>query len=136
MEATLSAAPASRARVWTGRVVSGLATAFLLLDAVSHLLAPAPVVDAFHRLGLAVDLAAPLGILELLCLAAYAWPRSAVLGAVLLTGYLGGAISINLRAGSPAFETVFPAILGALVWAGLYLRDGRLRELVPLRGER
>ena len=133
MSATAAAAPVTRAPLWTGRAVSGLVTLFLLFDAVLHLLAPAPVTEAFARLGFPLGLSTALGVLELACLAAYAWPRTAALGAVLLTGYLGGAISINLRAGSPAFETLFPAIVGALVWGGGLLRDGRLRELLPLR---
>jgi len=133
MSTSAIALPAARWTARAGAAVSGLAIVFLLLDAVSHLLVPPPVVEAFGRLGFPARLAAPLGILELACLAAYAWPRSAPLGAILLTGYLGGAISINLRVGDPAFETLFPALIGILVWGGLYLREGRLQALLPLR---
>lgn len=117
-------------RSWTGRVLSGLAVAFLLFDVVLKL-AKVPVVDASMReLGWSADLARPLGATLLACLALYVVPRTASLGAVLLTGYLGGAIATHLRLGNPLFShTLFPIYVAAFVWVGLALRDDRVRAL-------
>ena len=120
--------------VWTGRILSGLVTAFLLFDAVIHLLKPAPVVEAFSKLHLPLSLAVDLGIIELLCLALYAIPATSILGAILLTGYLGGAVAIQVTTSNSLFgEILFPVYVGAIVWGGLYLRDERLSTLVPWR---
>jgi len=116
--------PVSAVRVWSGRVISGLMVAFFLLDGVLHLMKPAPVVEAFGRLGLPVGLSMGLGVLELVLVVLYLAPATAVVGAILLTGYLGGAVAIHLRAGSSAFECLFPVILGAAFWLGLFLRRG------------
>ena len=120
--------------LWTGRILSGLVTAFLLFDAVIHLLKPAPVVEAFARLHLPLSLSVELGIIELLCLALYVIPATSILGAILLTGYLGGAVAIQVTTSNSLFgEILFPVYVGAIVWGGLYLRDERLRTLVPWR---
>lgn len=134
MASTVAVVPAARWTPRAGTVLTGLVALFLLMDAVMHLMTPAPVIDAFRRLEFPTALSAPLGAVELLCIAAYVWPRTAVLGAVLLTGYLGGAVAINLRVGDPVFETLFPVIIGVLAWGALYLRDERVRRLLPLRG--
>ena len=94
---------------------------------------PAPVVDAFARLGYPLSASIGIGLLLLICTAIYVTPRTSVLGAILLTGYLGGAVSTHVRAGSSLFETVFPVILGVLVWAGLFVRDVPLRKIISLR---
>lgn len=94
---------------------------------------PPPVVDASARLGFPMSLSVGVGILLLVCTALYAIPRTAVLGAVLLTGFFGGAVAIQLRAGSPMFETVFPVIFGVIVWAGILLRESRISQIFPLR---
>ena len=119
--------PAARVALWGGRAVSGLAILFLLFDAVIKVLNLAPAVEATTQLGYAAGLVAAIGLIQLACLALYAIPRTAALGAVLLTGYLGGAVATHLRAGSPPFSLVFPLIIGARVWGGLLLRDARLR---------
>lgn len=121
--------------IWTGRVMSGLATAFLLLDAMMKLAKPAPVVEAtVHQLGFPAGTIAGIGMILLVSTFVYMIPRTAMLGAILLTGYLGGAIAVQVRVGHPLFsETLFPVYLAALVWGGLYLRDRRLRALVPVR---
>jgi hypothetical protein len=93
-------------------------------------LKPAPVVEAFAQLGYPLGVAVGLGILELACTALYVIPRTAVLGAVLLTAYLGGAVSTQLRAGAGWFPTIFPVLVGAILWAGLALRDARVRALL------
>jgi hypothetical protein len=123
----------SKGMLWTGRILSGLLALLFVLDGVAHLMKPAPVVDAFARLGYPLSASVGIGVLALICMALYATPKTSVLGAILLTGYLGGAVSTHVRAGSPLFETVFPVILGALVWTGVFVRDAQLRRLIPLR---
>ena len=127
--------PASSAKwqLWTGWVLSILAILFLLFDAAGKFMMPAAVVQACARLGFPVALSPTLGVLLSLSTLLYAIPRTAVLGSVLLTGYLGGAVAIQMRAGSPLFETVFPVIFGIVVWAGIYLREPRLRRMLPAR---
>ena len=124
---------APKGRVWTGRMLSALATLFLLFDAWGKVALPKAVVDACVRLGFPVGQAMTLAVLLGLSTILYAIPKTAVLGAVLVTGYLGGAVAIQLRAGSPTFETVFPVIFGVVVWAGIYLRECRLWAVFPLR---
>ena len=127
-------ASSSNQRVWAGRILSGLVVLFLLPDAIIKFIRPAPVVDAFAHLGLPLSNAVTIGIILLICTALYVIPRTSVLGAILLTGYLGGAVATHLRVGDPLFSHVlFPTYLGVLLWLGLYLRDERLRVLLPLR---
>jgi len=123
----------SSKRLWIGRTLTAIPILFLTLDAIIKLVKVAPVVEAFGRLGVPLSLASGIGTLALVCTAVYAVPRTAVLGAVLLTGYLGGAVATQVRAGSGAFEVIFPIIIAALVWGGLFLRDDRLRAFLPLR---
>jgi len=118
----------------TGWVLSGLAIAFLTFDGAIKLVPIAAVLESLAELGYPLSAARGIGMLELACLALYAFPRSAVLGAILLTGFLGGAIASQVRIESPLFShTLFSTYLGVFVWGGLYLRDERLRALVPLR---
>ena len=119
--------------VWAGRIVSWLTAAFLLLDGVAKLFKPLPVVEGTVKLGYAESVIIPLGIVLVACTVLYLVPRTAVLGAILLTGYLGGAVATHVRAADGAFGIVFAVVFGALVWLGLYLRDERVRELVPFR---
>lgn len=127
-------AQVSKSRLRAGWALTALPAAFLLLDSLIHLMNTAPVQAAFRRLGYPVNLATNIGIVELVCLIFCVIPRTSMLGAILLTGYLGGAIASNLRVETPVFSHVlFPLYLGVPLWAGLYLRDGRLRELIPLR---
>jgi hypothetical protein len=124
----------SKKALWTGRVMSGFVTAFMLFDAGIHILKPAPVVEAFEKLHLPLYLAVVLGVIELFCILLYVLPRTAVLGAILLTGYLGGAIATQLPVSQSLFgEILFPVYVGVLVWGGIYLRDERLRALFPWR---
>lgn len=120
-------------QLWTGRILTALAVLFMLFDAAGKFLMPAPVVQACARLGFPINLSPTLGVLLTLSTLLYAIPRIAVLGAVLLTGYLGGAVAIHMRAGSTLFETVFPVLLGIVIWAGIYLRDRQLRQVFPIR---
>jgi hypothetical protein len=118
-----------------GLALTAFSGLFLLFDGVVHVLRITAVVDSFAALGYPVTAAVGIGILELLCLALYLVPRTSVLGAVLLTGYLGGAVSAQVRVDAPLFSTLlFPVYLGILIWGGLFLRDARLRSVLPLRG--
>lgn len=122
---TTAAYPRARtatAAVWTGRVLGAIAALFMTMDAAMHLAKPAPVVASFAQLGVPLGMSVPIGVIALVCVALYVFPRTALVGAVLLTGYLGGAIAIQARAGSAIFPTVFPLIVGALVWGGLWMR--------------
>ena len=118
----------------TGLVVTVLVAAFLAFDAVIHILSIQPVVDGARQLGFDPDVMPFIGVLELVCLTMYVLRRTAPVGAVLLTGYLGGAFCAQLRIDAPLFSTLlFPIYTGVLVWAGLYLRDPRVRDLVSGR---
>jgi hypothetical protein len=118
----------------TGWGMSGLIIAFLIFDSVSKLVLERHVVDATTMLGYPLDSIRPLGIICLACTILYATPRTSILGAILLTGYLGGAIASKVRIEDPLFSSVlFGVYFGILVWGGLYLRDRRLRALIPLR---
>ena len=131
---TIESGPQSSGRLWAGRILTALPVLFLLFDVVIHFTKPAPVVTAFEALGWPASLSVPLAIIELVCLVLYLIPRTSVLGAVLLTGYLGGAVATNLRVGAPLITNVlFPVYVGVFLWGGLYLRDARLREVFPLR---
>jgi hypothetical protein len=128
--------PLSSKTVLAGRVLSGLVIAFLLLDGAIKLVPIGPVTETMAQLGWPTDpsLMRALGILTIVCTALYAWPPSSVLGAILLTGYLGGAMATHLRVSSPIFtHLLFGFYLGLMIWGGLYLRDARLRALIPLR---
>lgn len=122
-------------QIWAGRILSGLAIAFFVMDGVMKLMAPAPVIEATTALGWPAD-TKTLTLLAALLLGAtllYAVPKTALLGAILLTGYLGGAVATHVRIGSPLFShELFGVYLGVIVWAGLWLRDPRLRALLPL----
>jgi DoxX-like family len=133
MNSTVGSGYISKASLWTGRVISGVVVLFLLFDGITKLLKVPQVVDATIRIGFPVTTIVGIGITLLVCTAIYAVPKTSILGVILLTGYLGGATAAQLRAGSPVFETLFPVIFGVLAWLGLYLRDHRLRALLPLR---
>jgi len=125
----------SRTALRTGRVLSGIAVLFLLFDGAIKLVPIQPVTDSLHELGYPASdsFARFLGVLTLLCTALYAWPRTAVLGAVLLTGITGGAIASHLRLGDPLFShTLFGVYLGLFFWVGLWLRDERVRRIMPV----
>jgi hypothetical protein len=119
---------------WTGRVLGGVAVAFLIVDSAAKLLELQPVIEGTKQLGYPPDVAFGLGVTLLLCLIAYLVPETSVLGAVLLTGYLGGAVATHVRVGNPLLTHVlFPTYLAALLWGSLLARDPRLRALLPWR---
>ena len=120
--------------LWGGGIMSGLVIAFMLLDGGMKLVPLDVVISTSKQMGISGDLARPLGAIGLVCTLLYAIPRTSVIGAILLTSYLGSAIASHLRLGDPIFtQTLFGFYLGLLVWGGLYLRDNRLRGLISLR---
>jgi len=128
-----SSAPAvSKGAFWTGWILTGLIILFLLFDAFGKFVKPVQVTDAFVKLGIPISQSAIIGALVLLCAILYAIPRTAVLGAVLLTGFLGGAVAIQMRVGNPVFETIFPVLFAGIAWLGIYLRRPALRAVLPL----
>jgi DoxX-like protein len=133
MQSDTQTAATSRKMLWAGRIISALPVLFLLMDGAMKLAKPAFVVEATVRLGYPESVIIGLGVVLLSCTLLYVIPRSSVLGAILLTGYLGGAVATHVRVGDGLFPISFPIILGVLIWGGLYLRDERLRTLLPLR---
>jgi hypothetical protein len=133
MTPTAAPAPNSKAALWTSHILQGLLVLFLLFDALTKLLKVAPVLQAAARLGFSVHEIVVVGITLLVCTIIYVIPNTSVLGAVLLTGYFGGAVETQIHIGSPVFETLFPVLFGILVWLPLFIRDRRVRALIPLR---
>ncbi len=129
LEPTL--ATMSKGMLWTGRVLSGLAGLFMLFDGVGKLVKPQPVVEATVRLGFPESSLTGIGIALIAATLVYLYPRTSVLGAIVLTGYLGGAVASQVRINEQVFSIVFPVLFAAIVWGGLYLRNARLRALVP-----
>jgi hypothetical protein len=124
----------SKKAVWVGRIISALPILFLIMDGVMKLFKPAVVLDATVKLGWPESVIVTLGVILLTSVILYLVPPTSFLGAILLTGYLGGAVATQVRIGAPLFSNVlFPTYLGVLLWLGLYLRNGRLRALVPMR---
>lgn len=129
-------ASVSSAALWTGRVMSAVVILFLIFDGAIKLIPLQVVLDTMAELGYpgTVGIARLLGVITLACAVLYAWPRTSVFGAILMTGLLGGAMATHLRIGSPIFShLLFGLYLGLLAWGGLWLRDPRLKALMPLR---
>jgi hypothetical protein len=129
-----STASVSKATLWTGRVMSALPVLLVLFGSVLKLMRTQTVIEGFAHSGVPERLIVPVGLIELTCIVVYLIPRTAVLGAILMTGLLGGATITSLRIADPTYP--MPVILGMLAWGGLYLRDTRLRELIPFRSPR
>ena len=126
--------PIPTGRLWAGRILSALPILFLLFDSVAKLMRLPPVLEGMAKLGYSDTVAGPLGITLLICTVLYAVPRTSMLGALFLTGYLGGAVATHVRVGDPLFShALFPTYVAVLVWGGLYLRDARLGALLPFR---
>ncbi len=118
--------------LWVGRILTAVPILMMLFSASMKFVGSQQMLDEFvNRFGYAASVAPLLGVVELSCVALYALPRTTVLGAILLTGYLGGAVATHVRIGDPSF--LFPLVLGVIAWSGLYLRDERLHALLPLR---
>jgi hypothetical protein len=125
--------PTLKGMLWTGRVISTIFTLFMLMDAVMKLIQPEAVVKGTVELGYPRTSITGMGIALLISTVLYMIPRTAVLGAILLTGYLGGAVATHVRVSAGLIVISFPVIFGVMIWLGLFLRDSRLRALVPLR---
>jgi hypothetical protein len=132
LEVAPSPTPTSRGLVWTGRVLSTLPVLMLLMSATMKFVKPPGFAEGLAKLGLPENLANGLGVIELVCTALYVIPQTSVLGAILLTGYLGGATATHVRVGDPWFG---PVLIGVVLWLGLFLRDKRLRAIIPLKTE-
>jgi hypothetical protein len=129
-ETNMATSTFDKLSVWAGRIISALPALFLLFDGIMKLVKPPLVVEATVQLGYKESVIVGLGVVLIACTILYLIPRTAVLGAILLTGYLGGAIATHVRIGGPLFSIIMPVIPGAMLWAGLYLRDQRVRSLV------
>jgi hypothetical protein len=131
MQSANQTAGPSKKKLWAGRVISALPVLMLLFSGVAKLLKPPAVVQGFAHYGYQESVIVLIAVLELSCTVIYVIPRTAVLGAILMTGYLGGATATNVRVGDPSFFVTIT--LGILLWGGLYLRDQGVRALIPLR---
>jgi uncharacterized membrane protein (UPF0182 family) len=125
---------ASKAALWTGRVITGLVVLLLTFDSVTKLIREPHTIAAAAQMGIKADMIVTIGAILALCLIVYLIPRASLVGAVLLTGYLGGATATNMILGQSLMLCVFPVVCGVLVWLGLFLRDDRVRALIAPRG--
>ncbi|MFZ5897101.1 MAG: DoxX family protein [Myxococcota bacterium] len=133
---SVSADAPSKKALWGGRVLSGIPLAFLAFDTVIHLTAVAPAMKGSEDLGWSPSVLVPLGVVQLICWVLYAIPRTAVLGAILWTGYLGGAVATHVRVDNPLFSHVlFPVYVAAMLWGGLWLRNQRLQGALHWRAQ-
>jgi hypothetical protein len=125
----------SNKRLWVGRIMSGLPTLFLLMDGGMKLYKPRVVVEATVQMGYPESAIVGIGVVLLLSTLLFLLPRTSIFGAILLTGYLGGAVASQVRVSAVPFNIVFPVVIGVLLWGGLWLRDRRLQALLPLRAQ-
>ncbi len=133
MQLGTQAGPVSKGRLWTGRIISAVVVLFLLFDSITKVMKVRAVIEASAQLGYPANTIFTIGIILLVCTVFYIIPQTAVLGAILLTGYLGGAVAANLRIGSAMSNTFFPIVFAALAWTGIFLRESRLGALIPFR---
>ena len=124
----------SKSRLWVSRILSGVVIIFLLFDAITKLMMVPPVIEGTKKLGYPIELIPVIAIILLICTILYIIPKTSIFGAILLTGYLGGAVASNLRIESPLFSnTLFPVYFAVLVWGAIFLRDNRVSSLIPFR---
>jgi hypothetical protein len=134
MDNAAQAVSISKGQLWTGRVLSTIAILFMLFDTVIHAMRGPQVVQGFAQLGFPLSIAIPLSTVEFIGIVLYVFPRTSVLGAILLTGYLGGAVAAQVRIGAPLLGFVLaPVYVALFLWVGLYLRDERVRAVFPVR---
>jgi DoxX-like family len=134
MDHDLRPAPIPKGQLWTGRVLSTIAVLFMLFDTIIHAIRGPQVVQGFAQLGFPLSIAIPLSTVEFIGIVLYVFPRTSVLGAILLTGYLGGAVAAQVRIGAPLLGFVLaPVYVAVFLWVGLYLRDERVRAVFPVR---
>ena len=133
MELAMTSRSISARSLWTGRIISAMVVLFLLFDSITKIMEVSAVMKASTRIGYSAGTIPVIGIILLVSVVVYVIPRTSILGAILLTGYLGGAVATNIRIGAPLFSNVlFPVYFGILVWAGLYLRNQNLRRFIPI----
>jgi hypothetical protein len=130
-QSAATAAPASKKMLWAGRIISAIPVLLMVFSAVMKLVKAAPVVQGMPRYGYPESQIVIIGVLELFSCIIYSIPSTAVLGAILMTGYLGGATATNVRVGDPSY--IVTILLGVFVWGGLFFRDARVRRLIPFR---
>ena len=134
MQTASQAVRLSKTSLWAGRIISALVVLFMVFDGAIKVLRLPPAIEGTLNLGYPASVVFPLGIVMLVCVLLYVIPQSSVLGAILMTAYLGGAVATHVRVGNPLFSHVlFPTYIGVLAWLGLFLRDERLRALIPWR---
>ena len=133
MESITHTSGISRGSLWAGRIITGLVVLFFLFDSIMKLVKPAFVVEANQQLGYSEHLIIPIALVLLVSTILYVIPVTAVLGAILLTGYMGGAVATHVRVDAPLFNVVLAVLFGMLVWAGLFFREPRLKALLPLK---
>ena len=133
MQPVSESASVPKGSLWAGRIISAFAVLFMIFDGVTKVIKAPQVIEATVRIGFPENTIVGIGAALLICTGLYIIPRTSVLGAILLTAYLGGATAANVRVSSPLFNTSFPIVFGVLIWAGLFLRDRVLRALIPLR---
>jgi len=131
--ALTSASNVSKGSLWTGRIISGLLVLFMLFDSITKIIKVPQVIEASARVGIGATTVFWIGVTLLVCVILYVIPQTSIFGAILLAGYLGGAVCTNVLSHQPAFNICFPITFGVLTWLGLYLREPRLRALVPLK---
>lgn len=137
MHTAVGVAPTSTKGLWAGRIISGLVILFMLFDCGIKLAKAKPAIEGTMRLGYPAEAVFGIGAILLACTILYAIPQTAIFGAILLTGYLGGAVASNVRVENPLVSnTLFPVYVAILMWLGVYLREERLRALVPFRSSR
>jgi hypothetical protein len=125
-------ATVSKGQLWTGRILAIIAVLFMLMDGVMKIVRPPQVIQASGQMGYAASTLPGIGVALLLCIVLFVIPRTAVLGAALITGYLGGAVASQVRIGAPAFNNVFPILFAVAIWASIWLRFPQLRTVFPL----
>ena len=133
MESNIQSARVSGAALWTERIITGVVVLFLLFDSIMKLVKPAFIVEANRQLGYPEHLIIPIAIALLISVILYVIPATAVLGAIMLTGYMGGAVATQVRVDAGLFNIAFSVVFGILVWAGLFFREPRLQSLIPLK---
>lgn len=133
-EQNIQKSKSGKGKLWVGRIMTAVPALFLIMDSIMKIMNAPAVSETMTKLGYPTELSLTLGIITLICVVLYLIPRTKVLGAILLTGYLGGAVATHVRVGDPLFTHIlFPVYLGILIWGGLYLRDYRVARLIPVR---
>jgi DoxX-like protein len=133
MSSTTVTPATSKGMLWTGRVISGLVVLFLLFDCITKIIKLPQVIEPSVKMGFTVSMVVGIGWTLLACVILYVIPRTSILGAILIVGYLGGAVATNVFVHNPAFNSAFAITFGVLTWLGIYLRDSRVRALVPFK---